>query len=124
MNEEIHFEMTDDIAIFRPAGEVALEKMVKIVTSAITLAREQQIHKLLVNTTALTGFKSPTLAARYYFVQEWASAARGGVYFALVTRPEMIDPRKFGITVAANFGLTAEVFTTEDEALAWFRSAG
>ena len=34
----------------------------------------------------------------------------------------MIDPRKFGITVAANNNLTANVFTAATEALAWLRN--
>jgi hypothetical protein len=31
----------------------------------------------------------------------------------------MIDPAKFGVTVAANRGLVSNVFTTEAEAVAW-----
>jgi hypothetical protein len=36
-----------------------------------------------------------------------------------VTRPERIDHQKFGITVAANLGSIAEVFTSEEDALKW-----
>jgi hypothetical protein len=31
----------------------------------------------------------------------------------------MIDPQKFGTTVAANFDFTADVFTTEQDAMIW-----
>jgi len=38
-----------------------------------------------------------------------------------VARPELIDPEKFGRTVAANIGFATEVFTTEQEALLWLQ---
>jgi hypothetical protein len=31
----------------------------------------------------------------------------------------MIDPRKFGVTVARNRGLVSNIFTTEAEARVW-----
>jgi len=36
----------------------------------------------------------------------------------------MIDPQKFGVTVALNRGLICDVFTTEAEAIAWLDSFG
>jgi hypothetical protein len=39
-----------------------------------------------------------------------------------VTRPERIDPQRFGITVAANIGSVIEVFTSEEDALKWLES--
>jgi hypothetical protein len=41
-----------------------------------------------------------------------------------VARLEMIDPRKFGVAVAATAGLKADVFVTEEEAVAWLRQLG
>jgi preprotein translocase subunit YajC len=40
----------------------------------------------------------------------------------MVARAEMIDPKKFGVTVAANSGLVGDVFESEEKALAWLRS--
>ena len=113
-----HFEILENYAVFRPTGKVTLERAVKMVTDAIAFAREHRIRKLLVNTSSLTGFEPPSLTARYFFVHEWARVAMD-VCVALVTRPERIDPQKFGITVAANLGLIAEVFTSEEDALKW-----
>jgi hypothetical protein len=73
----------------------------------------------LVVTLGLTGVKPLTLAARYLFMKEWARAAKELVYIAIAPRSEMIDARKFGATVAANAGLILDVFTTEEQALAW-----
>ena len=72
----------------------------------------------MANTSNLTGFEPPSLTARYFFVHDWAHAARD-VRIALVTIPERIDRQKFGITVAANLGSIAEVFTSEEDALKW-----
>ena len=116
-----HFEVLDDHAVFRPTGQVSLEHAVHLVTSAITYAREQELRKLMVVTTGLTGFDSPDITTRYFFVHEWARAAGGRVCVVMVARPEMIDPQKFGVTVAGNAGLTAEVFESEEEARAWLQ---
>ena len=40
----------------------------------------------------------------------------------MVARAEMIDPQKFGVTVAENLGLITDVFTLQAEALAWLRA--
>jgi hypothetical protein len=40
----------------------------------------------------------------------------------MVARAEMIDPEKFGVTVAANRGLVSNIFTTELEARAWLHA--
>ena len=87
-------------------------------TAAINHAREHRQSNLLLDVTSLTGFKSPSLASRFYFMEEWARAARAFVRVAMVAPAAMIDPRKFGITVAANNNLTANVFTSNAEALA------
>ena len=49
----------------------------------------------------------------------WAEEARGSLRLVMVARAEMIDPRKFGVTVAANRGLESNIFPTEAEARDW-----
>src|SRR6185295_17384701 len=105
MNAPEHFELRETHAVFRPSARVSEQQAIALVTSAIAYARAQKIKKLLLDTTALTGFKPPDIATRYYYIHEWATAARGQVYIAILARPEMIDPRKFVVTVAANIGL-------------------
>jgi hypothetical protein len=119
MNIPEHVEVIQDCAFFRPVGTVSLSEAVQLVTQVINFARARQLPRLFVNTNGLTGFPSPTLAERYFFAREWAAAARGCVRTVLVVPAHMIDPDKFGITVARNAGMDAEVFTTEPGALAW-----
>ena len=114
-----NLEIIRDCVFFRPVGKVSLSEAVGMVTKVITFARARQIPKLFVNTTRLTGFPSPTLAERYFIAREWAAVAERCVRVALVIPVEMIDPEKFGVTVAQNAGMNADVFATEPEALAW-----
>jgi len=116
------FQILPDRAEFRPVGRMSLSQAVKLVTSSILRARALKKSKLLISVAELTGFESPDLSARYFFIREWAAAAQGEVRIALVARPEMIDPEKFGVTVAANAGLTSNVFASEPEALAWLQN--
>jgi hypothetical protein len=119
MNVNENIEVTGDCAFYRPAGKVTLEQGAELVDQAIVFARDRRIAKLLVNCTNLTGFPSPTLPQRYFMVRGWAKTAQGLVQMVMVVRPEMIDPEKFGMTVAHNAGFLADVYPTEPEALAW-----
>jgi hypothetical protein len=121
MSKPEQLEILADHSIFRPTGQISLDAAVQLVTSAITFAREQHIRKLMVVTTGLTGFKPPDIVTRYFFIHEWARAAAARVCVAVVARPEMIDPQKFGIIVAANAGLISDVFESEEKALAWLQ---
>ena len=121
MSDLLHFQSLADHAEYRPVAHVTLREAIQMVTAAINHAREQQQRNLLVDITGLTGFGSPSLGERYFFIEEWARAARAYVRLGMVARPEMIDPGRFGITVAANNNQTVEVFTSCEEALRWLR---
>jgi hypothetical protein len=114
-----HFEIEADHASYGPVGEVSLDQGVALISDAIAYAAKQNIENLLVDTTGLTGFPTPNVTDRYWFARQWAAAARRGMKVVMVARPEMIDPEKFGVTVARNAGLVANVFATKEEALAW-----
>jgi len=117
-------ETIEDCTYYRPAGRVKLDEAVELIDRAIAHARDQRIPKLFVNAAGLTGFPSPSLPERYFISRKFAATAQGAVQLALVIRPEMIDPEHFGIVVARNAGMNAEVFATEREALAWLNEPG
>ena len=52
-------------------------------------------------------------------VEEWAQEAGGMIVMVLVVQPQYIHPEKFGVKVAHDFDLMANVFPGEAEALAW-----
>jgi len=122
-SERQDFSVVLDRAEYRPVAQVTLSEGVSLVTNAINRAREQNVQRLLVDTTGVTGFPVPSITDRYYFAREWAAAAYGQMRISFVARPEMIEPDKFAMTVAKNAGLTCEVFACRDEALAWLQNS-
>jgi hypothetical protein len=113
------FVMEMGRGLYRPVGSVSFDEVVARVRAAIAVARSNQARDLLVDTTALTGFPSPYTFQRFLAVVGWAEEARAGLRLAMVARAEMIDPEKFGVTVAANRGLESNIFTTEVAARDW-----
>ena len=113
------FEIVGDRGYFRPSGSVSLDQGVKLIDAALRVACTRGLREVVVNVTGLTGFASPSVVNRYSFIKQWARIARGRVRLALVARPEHIDPEKFGVTVAANHGLDANVFVSEADAIVW-----
>jgi hypothetical protein len=114
-------EIAGDCACFRPAGKLTLEEAVALVDETIAYVRNQQIPKLLFNARGLVGFRSPSLPERYFAARRFAATSQSQVQLAIVIRAEYIDPEKFGVTVARNSGMSADVFTQEPEALAWLQ---
>jgi hypothetical protein len=122
MSQAQRFEMIGDIAVFRPQASMSLDQAIWLVKSAIESARDRQIRKLVVVTSGLDGFASPSIASRHLLAREWAGATGGTVQIAVVAKPEMIDPQKFGVVVATNFGARANAFVEEADAIAWLRA--
>lgn len=114
-----NFELAGDYAAFRPTGQMSLAEIVEAVAAAIAMARERDIRKLLVDASRASGFGYPSLGSRYFAVHDWAEASGGVVRIAVVLPSGIADPEKFGVTVAGNAGLIGDVFSSEDEALAW-----
>lgn len=123
MNPGGQLERRKSYAVFRATGETTLEDAVAAVTSAIVSAREQSIKNLLVDIVGLVGFEPPTHGERYLFVTEWANASQGLVRMALIVERRMIDPRKYGVSVAHSLGFAGNVFVTENAAIEWLLSA-
>ena len=115
-------EVVGDCAYFRPAGKLTLDDAVELVDQTIVYVRDQRIPKLLFNAKALVGFRSPSLPERYFTARRWAATSQSLVQVAMVIRAEIIDPQKFGVMVARNSGMNADVFSQEPEALAWLLS--
>ena len=119
MADPDNFVLEEGRALYRPVGSVSFDEAVVLVRAGIAAARRNRVRNLLVNTTALSGFSSPQQFERFLAAVAWAEESMGGVHLAMVARPEMIHPQKFGVLVAANLGLVSNIFTTEVEARAW-----
>jgi CheY-like chemotaxis protein len=119
MHDPDNFVLEKGRALYRPIGSVSFDEAVALVRAAIAAARRNRLPDLLVDTTELTGFASPDTFQRFLAAVEWAQEAKSGVRLAMVARPEMIHPQKFGVLVAANRGMVSNIFTTETAARAW-----
>lgn len=93
---------------------------VAVVTGAIRRLLAQGSPHLLVDAHQVV-FEPPSLVDRLDMVRRWADAAEGRLRIALWTRPEFIDPERFGIVAAGKFGLSAQVFEHQACAMAWLR---
>jgi hypothetical protein len=112
-------EYLDGICRYRPRGHATLAEAVELVTRALDYCRERKFDRLLIDATNLEGVPVPSLVDRFLMMEEWAQVATGMVTVVLVISPEYIDPQKFGVKVAAHFGLTVDVYSSEDDALRW-----
>ena len=119
MNTDAAIKVVDECAFCRPEGQTTLEDAVMLMEQAIAYTREKQLPKLLFNGQQLNGIRSPSLPERYFISRQFATVAQGKVQMALVIHPHLIDPEKFGIKVARNAGMNADVFDNEPDALAW-----
>jgi hypothetical protein len=104
-------EVRNGLCTYRPRGSHSLVDAVDLVSRAIT--------KLLVDVTGLENIPIPTLVDRFLMVEDWAQESKGTVVVVLVASPEYIHPRKFGVKVAAHFGLICDVYTSEEAASKW-----
>ncbi len=119
--EGIVFDLVEGIAVMRLAGTFALRDGVHRIRDAIASAHQRRLSRLMIVITETSGYGVPSLSMRLAMMREWADAADGFVRAVIVCRPELIDPHKFGITMAANFGMQAEVFANEHDAMCWLR---
>jgi hypothetical protein len=117
-----YLEVREGICEFRPRGECSLVEAVQLIAGAIAYCRDRSVGKLLVDGQGLVGVPIPSLVDRFLMAEEWAQEANGRVVVALVIQAEYIHPQKFGMKVAADFGLVSDVYTSETDALAWLSS--
>jgi hypothetical protein len=123
MSSPEHFKITASHGEYRPVGEVSFPEAIALMCAALTYARESHVGKLLVDTRGLGGFGPPSTLERFQLGRDCAEAAKGAVIAAVVAKEEMIDPQRFGVTVARNRAMQVEVFTDEAEARAWLQAA-
>lgn len=116
-------ESIESIGYFRLSGTWRFRQAVQAISAAIAQADQLGLTRLLVVTLDATGFFPPSMADRHGMVREWAHASMGRVSIAMVVPPAFIDPERFGVVAAANFGMASNVFGCEAEALTWLNSA-
>lgn len=120
-NDAPQAEWVGDVPLVRlPDTYRVFEDAVDFVTAAIRASVKEGHPHLLLDVCA-AAFPSPSLAERLRMVRGWAEAADGRVRVAMVALPSFIDPERFGVIAAGNFGLIGQVFMQQADAIAWLR---
>lgn len=114
-----NFEIMEGYCCYRLRGHGPLVEAAGKVIEAIAFCRKRGISNLLIDTTNWTGHERPDTVERFNVAAAFTEAARSAVKLSMVVRPELMDPKKFEITVAANRGLLGNVFDSEKDALDW-----
>ena len=118
-----NFSLRENYACYRLVAELTLDEAVELIDEVILYCRRNNIPGILLDLRRLTGFSSPTVTDRFWYISKWAETGGGRVVVSIITRPDIIAPDKIGVIVATNRGMLADVFTDEDMAIAWLRSA-
>jgi hypothetical protein len=73
--------------------------------------------KLLIDTTGYD--VGASTVDRFRLGKRLQAFARHGIKVAFLSRPEQVDPKKFGVLVAQNRGVSADTFTDLHSAEEW-----
>ena len=115
----LNIETLNGYAICRLCAVVSFQDGVELLAQAIELAVKNKVTKLLLDTRSLTGFPPPDTFDRYVLGQRCAESSGGVIKVALLAREELLDPERFGLTVARNRGAHVEAFAIEEDAVKW-----
>ena len=117
--EPLSLDEVDGVPVARLSHRHAVfEDAVDLVTGVLRRARAEGFPHLVIDVRD-AAFPPPTLAQRLDMVRQWAEAADGRLRVAMVAPPRFMDPERFGVVAAGNFGLSGQVFLLEHDALAW-----
>lgn len=113
-----HLEFTAGLCRLRLPPLGSLVEAVALVSASMALCRDRKISKLLINVCELRGVPQLDLVARFLLTEQWPVRANP-LTVAVVARSEQIRSWEFGVNVATESGLKADVFESEPEALEW-----
>ncbi|MGE5638944.1 MAG: hypothetical protein ACM30H_02540 [Clostridia bacterium] len=109
-------------AIYRLSGMHLPDYAADCVTQALEMCRVQGARELVADLGDVTPSEPVGLGSRAFYIREWHRASNGNVRLAVVVKPELIDPKKFGETFAQSIGMQARAFVTVAEAVEWLDS--
>ena len=111
-------------------GEFALEEAQRTFLEILDAVARHSTEKILLDGRELQG--EPTTIQRFLFgaftaqaVMRYRRAHRASraLQFAYVLQEPVLDPQRFGETVAVNRGMWVKVFDNPEDALGWLRDA-
>jgi hypothetical protein len=111
------------------AGNFSLEEAKRTFREMLEVVARHRVKKVLFDGRKLIG--SPTTMERFYYGEFVADSVtrlgdRGvspATQFAYVLTEPVLDPRRFGESVAVNRGMLVKAFDNLEDALGWLRIA-
>jgi hypothetical protein len=113
------YEDRGDHVEVRVEGEFSAEDLEPLISEMARLCASHRVRRLFVDARGVRPLPVLTVADRYQVGVTFAKHFAPAVRVVLLTLPELIDPRKFGVMVARNRGLTTEIFSDRDRAVGW-----
>ena len=107
------------------AGEFSLAEAKRVSAEAIMAASDRKIPRVLFDARAVTGTLSHLERFQYgSYVADFSakaalSAGQSPARFAFLATEPLMDPSRFGESVAVSKGMSVRVFDRLDLALAW-----
>jgi hypothetical protein len=106
-------------------GEFSLPEAQQTFLDMLEAVAQHQVQKVLFDGRSLTG--EPRTIERFYYgtfaaeavVQCKAREVSPATQFAYVLQAPVLDPQRFGETVAVNRGMFVQAFDNLDDALRW-----
>ena len=109
-------------AVYRLGGTLSPDLAADNVREALEICRVQGVRELVADLHEVAPTQEVGLGSRAFYIREWFRASSGKVRLAVVVKPELIDPKKFGETFAGSIGLQAKAFVTVEDAVQWLDS--
>ncbi len=104
--------------------EFTVEELIeKVITEFLQRARQEHLSKVLFDLSSLID-PVPTVLDRFKLAEAFVRLQRElkvMVKCAVVGKEPVIDPKRFGETVAVNRGALLKVFTDREEAEIWLK---
>jgi len=103
------------------SGEFSLEEAKRIFLEIVDAVTRYKVNKVLFDGRRIVG--NPKPMERFFYGEFVAEAWRGVLplvpKFAYVLEHPVLDPGRFGETVAVNRGMVVKAFDNPEEALQW-----
>lgn len=114
-----------DLLEVRATGEFSLDEAQRTFSEMMEAVALHKTKRVLFDGRTMTG--NPQTLERFYYgefaaatvAQRKTRGASGATRFAYVLKEPVLDPERFGETVAANRGMDVKAFDNPEEALAW-----
>jgi len=104
-------------------GSFKFEDMKNIFSQVFELVVEKKLKKILIDGMEVSG-TPPTMLERYdlgEYVAQLCFRYKKPFQIAVAGKVPLVDPDRFGETVARNLGVNGRVFTDLEESLLWLK---